>query len=253
MFGLRACRVISAALFAIAFSTASLHATAGIVVNGTRVVYPADKREVTISMRNTGETPSLVQAWLDAGDPHSKPGESKVPFVLTPPLFRLDPTKAQSLRLVYTHDSLPVDRESLFWLNVLDVPPRAVVNTELPNQLELAFRHRMKVFFRPAGLTSSAADAPARLTWKAQLSAGKLIGIQASNPTAYHVSLTQISATIGSRAIVAKVDMVDPFASRTFELPEPVIAPSGAVAIEYWFINDYGGNVSATAFAASVP
>jgi chaperone protein EcpD len=253
MFGLRASRVISAVLLATAFCTAALQATAGVVVNGTRVVYPADKREVTVSMRNTGENPSLVQAWLDAGDPHSKPGESKVPFVLTPPLFRLDPTKVQSLRLVYTHDSLPVDRESLFWLNVLDVPPRAAVNTELPNQLELAFRHRMKVFFRPAGLTSSAADAPGRLTWKALFSAGKLIGIQASNPTAYHVSLTQISARIASHTTVAKVDMVDPFASRTFELPEPVTVPSGPVAIEYWFINDYGGNVSATASAAFVP
>jgi chaperone protein EcpD len=253
MFGLRASRVISAVLLATAFCTAALQATAGVVVNGTRVVYPADKREVTVSMRNTGENPSLVQAWLDAGDPHSKPGESKVPFVLTPPLFRLDPTKVQSLRLVYTHDSLPVDRESLFWLNVLDVPPRAAVNTELPNQLELAFRHRMKVFFRPAGLTSSAADAPGRLTWKALFSAGKLIGIQASNPTAYHVSLTQISARIAGHTTVAKVDMVDPFASRTFELPEPVIVPSGPVAIEYWFINDYGGNVSATASAAFVP
>jgi chaperone protein EcpD len=253
MFGLRASRVIPAILLATAFATAAPRAGAGVVVNGTRVVYPEDKREVTISISNTGEAPSLVQAWLDAGDPRSKPGEAKVPFVLTPPLFRLDPTKVQSLRLVYTHDPLPVDRESLFWLNVLDVPPRAPINTERPNQLELAFKHRMKVFFRPPGLASSAADAPARLAWKALSSEGKLVGIQASNPTAYHISLTQISATVAGHPIVAKADMVDPFASRTFELPEPVIAPGGAIAIEYWFINDYGGNVSATASAAYVP
>ena len=253
MFGLKASRVIPAVLLAIAFCAAAPTTTAAVVVNGTRVVYPADKREVTISLHNTGETPSLVQAWLDAGDPHSKPGESKVPFVLTPPLFRLDPTKVQSLRLVYTHDPLPADRESLFWLNVLDVPPRAAANTELPNQLDLAFKHRMKVFFRPASLTSSAADAPARLTWKALWSEGKLVAIQASNPTAYHVSLTQVSATVASHSTVAKADMVDPFASRTFELPEPVTAPGGAVGVEYWFVNDYGGNVSATASAPFVP
>jgi chaperone protein EcpD len=240
-------------ILGVLLATASAIATAGVVVNGTRVVYPADKREVTISINNTGETPSLVQAWLDAGDPHSKPGEAQVPFVLTPPLFRLDPTKVQSLRLVYTHDPLPVDRESLFWLNVLDVPPRAPTDAERPNQLELAFKHRMKVFYRPPGLASSAADAPARLTWKALSSDGKLVGIQASNPTAYHVSLTQISATIGGHPTVAKADMVDPFASRTFELPEPVSAPGGAIAIEYWFVNDYGGNVSATASAPLGP
>jgi chaperone protein EcpD len=241
------------ALLAAAFFAAAPRASAGVVITGTRVVYSAVKREVTIDVHNPGDMPSLVQAWLDAGDPHAKPGESKVPFVMTPPLFRLDPTKSQSLRLVYTHDPLPQDRESLFWLNVLDIPPRTSTNPDLPNQLELAFKHRMKVFFRPTGLSGSAADAPAALTWKLQYKDGKLVGIQASNPTAYHVSLTEISATVAGHPITAKADMVDPFASRSFDLPDPLTAPSGAVAVEYWFVNDFGGNVKATASASSAP
>jgi chaperone protein EcpD len=252
MFGLRTRHVILAAFVATMPFTAAPDAAAGIVVDGTRVVYPAAKREVTIHIRNPGDTPSLVQAWLDAGDPHAKPGESRVPFVMTPPLFRLDPTKGQSLRLVYTHDPLPEDRESLFWLNVLDIPPRAPVNQDLPNQLDLAFKHRMKVFFRPAGLAGAAADAPAHLKWKLLFNDGKLVGIQASNPTAYHVSLIQVTATVAGQPVVAKADMVDPFASRNFDLPDPLSAPSGAVPLEYWFVNDYGGNVNGTASASSV-
>lgn len=223
------------------------------MVTGTRVVYPAVKREVTIDVRNPGERPSLVQAWLDAGDSQAKPGESKVPFVMTPPLFRLDPTKSQSLRLVYTHDPLPKDRESVFWLNVLDIPPRAATNPDMPNQLELAFKHRMKVFFRPASLAGSAADAPAHLSWKLLTKDGKVVGIQASNPTAYHVSLTQVMATVAGHPVNAKADMVEPFASRSFDLPDALNAPTGAVAVEYWFVNDYGGNVNGTASASSVP
>lgn len=226
--------------------------TASVSVNGTRVVYPAAKREVTISLHNPGEAPSLVQAWLDAGNQFSKPGESKVPFVLTPPLFRLDPGKVQSLRLVYTRDPLPADRESLFWLNVLDIPPRAPTNPDLPNQLDLAFKHRMKVFFRPAGLAGSAADAPARLTWKLTAKDGKLVTIQASNPTAYHVSLTQITASVAGQPLKIKADMVGPFAARSFDLPPDLPAASvGDLAIEYWFVNDYGGNVNGTATAAA--
>ena len=249
----RRLRLVSAALITTTVLCAVPNAGAGVVVDGTRVVYPAVKREVTISIHNAGETPSLVQAWLDAGDSHAKPGESKVPFVMTPPLFRLDPTKSQSLRLVYTHDPLPEDRESVFWLNVLDIPPRGSANPDLPNQLEMAFKHRMKVFFRPASLAGSAADAPARLTWKMLYKDGKLVGIEASNPTSYHVSLTQVAATVAGHPIIAKADMVDPFASRSFDLPDPVTAPSGAVAVDYWFVNDYGGNVTGTASASSVP
>jgi chaperone protein EcpD len=250
---LRLISQVAAALVAATFFIAAPHASAGVVVTGTRVVYPAVKREVTIDIHNPSDKPSLVQAWLDSGDPHSKPGDSKVPFVMTPPLFRLDPTKSQSLRLVYTHDPLPQDRETLFWLNVLDIPPLVRPNPDLPNQLELAFRHRMKVFFRPTGLVGSAADAPAQVKWQLQYKDGKLVGIQASNPTAYHVSLTQVSATVAGKPLTTKADMVDPFASRTFDLPDPVTAPSGAVAVEYWFVNDYGGTVNGTASASAAP
>lgn len=253
MSGPRANKILLLALIAATFLTFAPHAHAGVVVDGTRVVYPAAKREVTINISNSSSAPSLVQAWLDAGDPHAKPGDAKVPFVLTPPLFRLDPTKVQSLRLVYTHDPLPADRESLFWLNVLDIPPRAAANADAPNQLELAFRHRMKVFFRPAGLAGSAADAPGRMTWKLLSKDGKLVGIQASNPGPYHVSMTRVIVTLAGQPVTVAAEMVDPFASRSFNLPEPVAAPSSPVALEYWFVNDYGGNVKATASASAAP
>ena len=47
--------------------------------------------------------------------------------------------------------------------------------------------------------------------------------------------------------------MVDPFASRSFDLPDLASAPGGAVTIEYWFVNDYGGNVNGTASASAAP
>src|SRR5262249_35144301 len=161
-------------------------------------------------------------------------------------LFRLDPTKVQSLRLVYTHDPLPADRESLFWLNVLDIPPRLASTADAPNQLQMAFKHRMKVFLRPTTLPGSAADAPGKLTWKLTTRDGKVVAIEASNPTPYHVSLTQLVLTAGARSVTSKADMVDPFASRSFDLSESIAAPSGAVPLEYWFVNDYGGNVKAS-------
>lgn len=246
-----ATRVRLLAAFGAALLSAVPDAQAGIVIDGTRVVYPAAKREVTINIRNASDKPSLVEAWLDAGNPDAKPGESKVPFALTPPVFRLDPTKSQSMRLVYTRDPLPADRESLFWLNVLDIPPRAAQNADLPNQLELAFKHRMKVFFRPAGLKGSAADAPAQLAWKLVSKDGKLTGIQASNPTAYHVSLALVMVTVDGHPVTAKSDMLPPFASNTFAVQDSVPVPAAAVALDYTFVNDYGGNVKATTTAAA--
>jgi chaperone protein EcpD len=250
MSDLRAPRLVLAALAAAAVFTVAPIAAAGIVIDTTRVVYPAAKREVTISIRNNTQTPSLVQSWLDKGDANSKPGELAVPFVLTPPLFRLDPTKSQSVRLVYTQEPLPADRETLFWLNVLDVPPRAATNPERPNQLEMAFKHRMKVFFRPAGLKGSATDAPAQLTWKLVANGGKLVGVRVDNPTAFHVSLIRVAAKLGNQSVTAKADMVGPFASIVMNLEAPADAPGIPVPVEFTFVNDFGGNVKATASAA---
>ena len=254
MFGLRGNRIIPLAFAAITLFTAAPHAAAGVVVDGTRVVYPAAKREVTINIHNPGEKPSLVQAWLDAGDSHAKPGESKVPFVLTPPLFRLDPTKVQSLRLVYTQDPLPQDRESLFWLNVLDIPPRAAANSEQPNQLELAFKHRMKVFFQAGGAgrlrcrCAGASDLEDAVQgWQAGRNRGE---------QPHCVSCLAHPESLRRRAAIPsspKAEMVDPFASRRFDLADPVAAPAGSVPLEYWFVNDYGGNVNGTASASAAP
>lgn len=249
----RAPRIVLAATVAVSCIAASLTATAGIVISGTRVVYPAEQREVTISIRNPGETPSLVQAWLDDGQTESQPGDASVPFVLTPPLFRLDPTNSQSLRMVFTQEELPTDRETLYWLNVLDIPPRAATNPELPNQLEMAFKHRMKVFFRPEGLPGSAADAPARMTWQLVTEEGKLARIEMNNPSPYHISLAQVSVTAGETSVKSEQpDMLGPFSTGSVELSEQVAITADSAEIEYWFINDYGGNETGVA-TVSVP
>ncbi|WP_209216782.1 fimbrial biogenesis chaperone [Glaciimonas immobilis] len=43
------------------------HAAASISVGGTRVIYDAAKREASVSIRNLGNAPYVVQAWIDAG------------------------------------------------------------------------------------------------------------------------------------------------------------------------------------------
>ena len=74
----------------------SFPAAAGVIINGTRVIYPAQAREVTVQLVNTGDTPALVQAWVDSGNPDQTPETSTAPFVLTPPISRLEPGRGQS-------------------------------------------------------------------------------------------------------------------------------------------------------------
>jgi chaperone protein EcpD len=62
--------------------------------------------------------------------------------------------------------SLPQDRETLYWFNVLEIPPKSkAANDENLNQLQLAFRTRIKFIFRPDGLKGNPLDAAANVTW----------------------------------------------------------------------------------------
>jgi len=59
-----------------------------------------------------------VQSWVDSGGKN----RAKAPFLITPPLFRLDAKEDNVLRVVRTGGNLPGDRESLYWLNIKPFP-----------------------------------------------------------------------------------------------------------------------------------
>lgn len=210
-------------------------ALAGVVVNGTRVIYPAQAREVTVQIDNVGESPALVQAWIDGGDVKQTADTTDAPFVLTPPISRIEPGRSQALRVIFSGAQLPLDRESVFWLNVLDVPP----SPENPgngeqNYLQVAFRSRLKLFYRPRDLQGVANDAPARLHWTRN---GDRLRVE--NPSPYHVTLAEVHAVTGNseKVVEDKGVMVAPMQSLEFAVPVT------SVQVRFITINDYGGRV----------
>ena len=98
-------------------------AYAGMTISGTRVIFPGNEREKTVRTTNKGTTPLLVQVWVDDGGKNDDINNIKVPFTVTPPVYRIEPGKGQSIRLIYNGMSLPQDRESVFWFNLLEIPP----------------------------------------------------------------------------------------------------------------------------------
>lgn len=55
-------------LLALLISSMVLPAHAGIVIYGTRIIYPAEHKEVMVQLMNQGNRSSLMQAWIDDGD-----------------------------------------------------------------------------------------------------------------------------------------------------------------------------------------
>jgi len=81
-------------------------ANAGAVIGGTRVIYDGNKKEASISVNNPDSTPYLIQSWVET---LNGPTE-KAPFIITPPLYRLDKDQQNVERIVLA-GSLPQDKE----------------------------------------------------------------------------------------------------------------------------------------------
>ncbi|AKL12638.1 TPA: molecular chaperone [Kluyvera intermedia] len=197
-------------------------AQASIVMNNTRVIYNARDREVTVPISNRSSKPVLVQSWLDDGEVNADPTTHHTPFVIFPPIARVDGDSAKTLRLRMVNAStLPVDRESVFWLNVLDVPVKLPVGEK--NRLQVALQSRVKVFYRPAGLRGSPGKAVEELVWHSN---GK--GLTVTNPTAWHVSLVSVTSKEGEWS----VDIIAPGKTRDFPLPLKASTPIGVTWID---------------------
>ncbi|MEO8811173.1 MAG: fimbria/pilus periplasmic chaperone [Rhodanobacter sp.] len=224
----------------IALSTVVGTAQASVVIAGTRVVFPAANGEVTVRLTNEGRAPALVEAWIDSGNPDSTPDTAKVPFLITPPLARMNAGKGQSLRIVYTGQPLPKDRESLFWLNVLEIPPKPVAKPgEEQNTLQFAVRSRLKVFFRPAELTDDAANAARQVTWSV-VPDGAAYALEAHNPTPYYITFSQVSFTVDKKVYNLGSGMVAPVALLRLPLKNLSSAPAVGGQVDYTTINDFG-------------
>lgn len=240
-----------AALAVLMTALSAMPAQAGVIINSTRVVYPAKNKEITVRLDNKGQRPALIQVWMDDGDDNATPDKIEVPFTLTPPIFRMDPGKQQAVRMAFVGQPLPTDRESLFWFNMLEVPPKADAKDGEGNErnlLQFAFRTRIKVFYRPQGLPYDVNDAPGKLTWKL-VSVDRGYALEVSNPSPYYVSFEKVELHDGARSYPRTNannvydSMTAPGGTTRFPLPDLKAMPAGSAQVEFTTISDFGARI----------
>ncbi|MDT3253656.1 molecular chaperone [Serratia sp. root2] len=197
-------------------------AQAGVIVGGTRLIYDGAKKESALNINNPDAVPYLIQSWVDAQESDS----TKAPFIITPPLFRLDGGQNNLLRVVRAGGNLPADKESLYWLNVKAIP--SVEKKD--NTLQIAIKTRIKLIYRPQGLSGNLEEAAGKLTWRRSDNR-----LQVNNPSPYY--LTFFNLKLNGHEIPGST-MVAPQATASF--PLPAVSGSGG-NLSWQIINDYGG------------
>jgi len=237
--------------------TFSLSASAGLVFQGSRIIYNEAAGEAAVAMQYVGDTPILMQAWMDE-DGAGTPGGGDVPFILMPAVARMDPGNGQTIRILRIRDGLPQDRESLFYFNTLEVPPAptALLAAGEPF-MQFSIRGQFKFFYRPKGLPVSSGKAIEMLQFSMTEAAddgGLQIRVRNSSP--YHITFSKVHLrqpgaaedaaalagfdvdTPGERMVAPFAELVLPLVRET--LSEGASVPAG-VEVDFTIINDAGG------------
>lgn len=215
----------------------------GVLANKTRVIYHEQDKEQLVLLANINPHPIVVQTWTDygEGDP-----ESTAPFVAIPPVFYLPIGKTQGIKLIHDGDQLPKNTESVFWLNLYEIPPN-LQHTALNShhaEIALATNTQLKVFYRPATLGHYPSQLSDKISFKLKKEAKDWVLI-CTNPLSFHISFTQINYVTdqGNYLIKQEMDMMTlPLSSRSYKFDHQFVPQQGRVVFSY--LNDAGFSVS---------
>ncbi|WP_083615908.1 molecular chaperone [Pantoea sp. 1.19] len=204
-------------------------AQAGISLDRTRVILTENESSASVNLVNTSPTiPFLAQSWVE--DEHGK--KITTPLMVLPPLQRINGGEKGVARITKTAGiaALPQDRESLFYLNVREIPPKP----DRPNTLQLAMQSRIKLFYRPAAAIPKS---------KSEVWQDQVVFVQngdqltAQNPTPWYITILGLSRLNGDKLTRFPGIMIAPKSSQSF-----AVTDSHLREFSMMYINDYGGH-----------
>ncbi|MGL4723262.1 MAG: fimbria/pilus periplasmic chaperone [Scandinavium sp.] len=201
-------------------------ASAALGLDRTRIIFDGSQKSVSLTVSNGNkQLPFLAQGWIE-----DEQGQKiKSPLTVLPPVQRIEAGSTSQIKVqgLPAVASLPQNRETLFYFNLREIPPRS----KEPNTLQVALQTKIKMFYRPQALTKTASAQPEeQLTLQRE---GNSYSI--TNPTPYYVTI------VGARdAGSSKKDT---------EFTPIMIAPQSKAPLKgnpgakpvLTYINDYGG------------
>ena len=204
---------------------------AAVNLDRTRLIYNAADKSTAITLTNESKTlPYLAQSWVE--DDKGKKADEML--IALPPLQRIEAGDKGQVRIVkgVKSESLPTDRESLFYFNTREVPPKS----EKKNVMQVAIQSRIKLFYRPQGIQRSSTDNPEqKITLQAT---GNQLTI--TNPTPYYITALAVKDGQGKKLKEVDGEMIAPFSDRKINVAG--LRLGERISLSY--INDFGGVIS---------
>lgn len=219
-------------LLVLALLALSDSAYAAVGLDRTRVIFDGGKEATSVNITNNNtQLPYLAQGWIE--DESGKKITS--PLIVLPPVQRLEPGKQSQVKVqaLPAAKSLPQDRETVYYFNLREIPPRS----EKANTLQIALQTRIKLFYRPQAITPSQQDFSN--PWQQKLTLTREgEHYKVNNPTPYYVTLVDARSTKEGKTVAGfEPLMVPPKGAQTLGPTIQALGKTPYLA----YVNDYGG------------
>ncbi|MDR0218424.1 MAG: fimbria/pilus periplasmic chaperone [Enterobacteriaceae bacterium] len=212
-------------------------AMAAIALDRTRVIFNGTEKSVSLNIENQHlNLPYLAQAWIE----DEKGNKINGPLIVVPPVQRIEAGAKSQLKIqtLPTVAQLPQDRESVFYFNVREIPPRS----EKTNVLQIALQTRIKLFYRPKAVVASRTDL--ENPWQKKLTLTRQ-GNQyvVNNPTPYYITISEATNKVNGTSIAGfQPLMLAPKGSQTLGGDAGSLGNKPVLT----YVNDYGGRPQLT-------
>ncbi|MCO4855733.1 molecular chaperone [Herbaspirillum sp. WGmk3] len=218
-------------------------AEAGLMPERTRLVFSQGERELSLRLANTNPHAVVVQSWVDQGEGSQAPDTVQSALFVLPAVQRLSPQAIGQVRVLTTGEPLPTDRESVFWLNLYEIPLLADAPQASAPRLLLGLNTQIKVFHRPHGLADPGPQWSDALHFRLQWQAGQWV-LVCRNDSPYFASLASLRVSDGRRELVPRAapdQMAPPYGEQVFVLPvDDATLPWQQPRLSFQLIDDDG-------------
>jgi len=206
------------------------HAHAAIALDRTRVIFDGDQKSVSLSVSNQNkQLPYLAQGWIE----DEQGNKIQSPLTVLPPVQRIEPGKPSQVKIqaLPAVQSLKQDRETLYYFNLREIPPKS----DKPNTLQIALQTRIKLFYRPASVAMDKNAPPPQEQLTLTKQGNNYV---VNNPTPYYITIVDGATNKNVEGVKGFEPVMVPPKG---QLPLTVSVSSLGNSPVLTYVNDYGG------------
>lgn len=211
--------------FALFFIFPTSYSQSSIEINKDKFIFIESVNQEIIEINNKENNDYFIQSWVTHYD---KENSNEIPFMVTPPLFKIEKDETFSLKIFKKDEIKERDRETLYRINIKRIP--ILLNSDNnKNMLHVSINSVYNLIYRPISIEKDAKDAYKKIEFLKNKNNEFII----NNPTPYFIALS--SVYFNRMLIVNESKTIPPFKKYN---TKKIISESGYV--KWKIFNQHG-------------